>query len=106
MVCSPVNSKDGVKLSLDTPLNNRPYIKILCQEVICQYYGRSITDYLGQKLSEYSGNDTIVKRYTYGSGISTSSEFMDPYTFVTRKMSDTMECMADELHFIIKCNKT
>ena len=31
---------------------------------------------------------------------------MDPYIFVTRKKSDTMEFMTDELHCILKINET
>ena len=31
---------------------------------------------------------------------------MNPYNFVSRKLSDTIECMVDELHCIIKINTT
>ena len=43
--------------------------------------------------------------FIYYSGSGTSSVGMDPYIFMTRKMSDTIECMANELHCIIKKNK-
>ena len=104
MVCSSVRSKDGIKLSLDTPLNNRPCLDIVRSEVLRQYFGRNVTEYLGQSSSESSGNDTIVKIYTYSSGSGTSSVGMDPYNFVTREMKNTMECMANELYCIIQCN--
>ena len=106
MVCLPVNSKDGIKLSLDTPLNNRPCLNILCPGVLRQYFDRNVTGYLGQNSSDSSENNTIVKRYTHGLGSGTSSVGMDIYNFMTQKTSDTMKYMADELHCIIKSNKT
>ena len=47
MVCSSVNSKYGIKLSLDTPLKNCPCVNILLPGVLRQYFGRNITEYLG-----------------------------------------------------------
>ena len=68
MLYSPVNSKDGIKLSLDTPLNNSPHLNILRPGVLHHYFGRNVTEYLGQKSSDSSGHNNIVKRYTwYGS---------------------------------------
>ena len=101
MVCSSVNSKYGIKLSLDTPLKNHPRINILRPWVLHQYFGRNITNYLEHNLSESNGNDTTVKRYINGSGGGISSVDMAVCNFVTRKMSDTIECMADELNCII-----
>ena len=71
MVCSPMKSKYGIKLSLDTPLKNCPYLNILRPGVLRQYFDWNINVYLGQTPSESSGNDTIVNRYTYGSGSGT-----------------------------------
>ena len=85
MLYSPVNSKDGIKLSLDTPLNNRPYLNILRPGVSCLYFGRNVIEYSGQNSFDSSGNDIIVKRYTHGSGSGISSVGMDPYKFVTQK---------------------
>ena len=79
MICSSVNSKDGIKLLLDTPLNNNPCLNILRPGILRHYFGRNVTEYLGHNESETSGNDTIVKIYTYDSGSGTSSVGMDPY---------------------------
>ena len=106
MVCSPVNSKNGIEISLDTPLNNCPCLNMLCPGVLRQYFGMNVTEYLGQSSSDYSVNENVIKRYNYGSGSSKSLLSMEVYNFVTRKMSDTMRCIADEFHYIIKFNKT
>ena len=91
MVYSPVSSKYGIELSLDTSLNNRPCLNILRPGVLRQYFGRNLTEYLGQNSSESNRNETIVKICTYASGNGTSSVGMDPYNFVTQNMSGTME---------------
>ena len=46
MVCSPMNSKNSIKLSLVTPLNNRQYINILHPKVLGQYFSRNVTEFL------------------------------------------------------------
>ena len=79
MVSSPLNSKDGINLSLDTPLKNCPGLNILRLGGLRQYFGRNVTEYLGQNSSKYSRIDTIVKRYTCGSGRGISLVGIDPY---------------------------
>ena len=64
---NPINSKNGLKLSIDTPLNNDACLNIHCPAVLRQYFGRQV---------ENSGPD--VERYTYSSGSGTSSVGMDP----------------------------
>ena len=44
MVCSPANSKDSIKLSLDKPLNNHTCLNMLRPGVLRQYFGRNVTE--------------------------------------------------------------
>ena len=87
-------------------MNNRSCLNILRPRALRQYFGWNITENLGHNSPDSSGNETIFTRYSYGSGSVTALVDMDPYNFVTHKTSDTLECMADELHCVIKSNKT
>ena len=60
IVCSPVNSKYSIELSLYTPLNNRPCLSLVHPGVLRQCFSRNISEYLGQNSSESSGNETII----------------------------------------------
>ena len=62
ILCSSVSSKDGIKLSLDTPLNNRSCLNILRPGVLHQYFVQNVTDHLEQNSYDFSGNATIVKK--------------------------------------------
>ena len=53
------------------------------------------------KLDVIRESSELVRRYTYGYGSGTSSVGMDPYKFVTRKMTYEMEYIATELHEIL-----
>ena len=97
LIQSPINSKDGIKLSLDAPLNNPISLNIIRPAVLRQYFGNNIDD-----------NSTIeneVKRYTYGSGSGTSSVGMDKYNFVTREMTPSMQMLSSEIHKFLRNNK-
>ena len=97
VICAPINSKYGIKLSLDQPLNNSVDLNILRPAVLRQYFGK-----------EYPSSSTTYQhstRYTYGSGSGTSSVGIDPLNFVTRKMTPHMKCMAKDLHKLISQNR-
>ena len=38
LICYPINSKNGLKLSIDTPLNNDACVKIHRPAVLRQYF--------------------------------------------------------------------
>ena len=95
LICSPLNSNNGIRLSLDTPLNNPPMLNILRPAVLRQYYGLNVEE---KELPKYG-----IPRYTYGSGTGTSTVGRDPNNFVTREMSEDMKTMSFELkQFLIK----
>ena len=96
LIYSPINSKDGIKLSWDTPLNNQRCLNILRPAVLRQYYGANV-DVINE-------SNHFIKRYTYGYGSGTSSVGIDPYNFVTRKMTKEMEYIGTELHEILLKN--
>ena len=79
IIYSPTNSKDGIKLLWDTPLNNQRFLNILRPAVLSQYYGANLN--VIRQCSEF------IRSYTYGYGSGTSSVGMDLYNFVTRKMN-------------------
>ena len=58
MIYLPVRSRDGIKLSFDTQLKNRPCLNIPRPGVLHQYFGRNISKYLGQNSSK--SNETIL----------------------------------------------
>ena len=60
LICSDINSAHGIRLPLDTPLNNPPILNVLRPAVLRQYYSLNVEDMCG-----ISNN---VRRYTYGSG--------------------------------------
>ena len=97
IIRSPINSKEGIKLSLDTPLNNPPSLNILRPAVLRQYFGKNLP-----------GNNVLrneIKRYTYGSGSGTSSVGMDKYNFVTRSMPPCMEKLSSDIYTFLTRNK-
>ena len=97
IIHSPINSKDGIKLSWDTPLNNQRCLNILRPAVLRQYYGANV-DVINE-------SNHFIKRYTYGYGSGTSSVGIDPFNFVTRKMTKEMEYIGTELHEILSKNQ-
>ena len=98
IIRSPINSNEGIKLSLDTPLNNPASLNILRPAVLRQYFGKSLL------MNTVSKNQ--IKRYTYGSGSGTSSVGMDKYNFVTRPMEPYMEKLSSDIHtFLTQNNK-
>ena len=94
--------KDGIKLSLNISQNNLPCLNILYLGVLYTYFSRNVSEYLAQKSFDSSGKSTIVGRYPYGLGSGPSSVGIALYNFVTYKMSDNIQCMADELYCIIR----
>ena len=87
LIRSPINSKCGIKLSLDKPLNNDIGLNILRPAVLRQYFGKEVANIHGR-----------LKRCTYGSGTDSSSVGMDPHNFVTRALSNEMIAMIDDIH--------
>ena len=98
LICSDINSSNGIRLSLDTPLNNPPMLNILRPAVLRQYYSLNI-EHLHSDINS-------VRRYTYGSGTGTSSVGMDPRNFVTRVMSEEMSYLSKELHDLLLKNRS
>ena len=95
LVCSPINSRSGIKLSLDKPLNNDVDLNILRPAVLRQYFGMEIEECMSKG-----------QRYTYGSGSGSSSVGMDPLNFVTRPWNGLMYAMSHEIERILNSNKT
>ena len=48
LITSPINSKSGIKLSLDKPLNNRICLNIFRPAVLRQYYGKDFANIDGK----------------------------------------------------------
>ena len=94
IIRSPINSKWGIKLSLEKPLNNDIQLNILRPAVLRQYYGMNIEEEVDK-----------VKCYTYGSGSGTSSVGMDPHNFVTRPWNAWMFAMSKDIQSILNDNK-
>ena len=94
LIRSPINSKCGIKLSLDKPLNNDVDLNILRPAVLRQYFGKEIDNINGK-----------LQRSTYGSGTGTSSVGMDPHNFVTRSLSCEMSAMIDDIYDMLCSNK-
>ena len=89
-ICSPINSNHGIKLSLGKPLNNSISLNITRSVILRQYCG-------------------IIKKhvrcYKYGSGNGTSSVIINTRSFVTKRLTPSMEHITNELHEIIYSNK-
>ena len=60
LICSDLNSANGIRLSLDTPLNNPLMMNILRPAVLRQYCSLNI--------EQLPGDSNSIRRYTYGSG--------------------------------------
>lgn len=93
LISSPINSKRGIKLFLDKPLNNKMCLNILRPAVLRQYFGKEVTNGHGQ-----------LRRCTYESGTGSSSVGMDPQNFVTRSFDKDMIAMTDDIHDML-CNE-
>ena len=78
-------------------MNNQRCLNILKPAVIRQYYGANVD--VIRRISEF------IRRYTYGYGSVTSSVGMEPYNFITRKITNEMEYIATELHEFLLHNK-
>lgn len=80
----PKNSTGGIKLSLDTTLNNPPSLNILRPAaVLMQYFGKNISS------NEPLDNEEM--RHTHDFCCGASLIGMDKYIFVTRKMIPSTE---------------
>ena len=90
LISHPMKSADDIKLTKDKPLNNGECLNIHRPAVLRQYFGK-----------EVSRTTETAIRYTYGSGSGTSSVSMDPHKFVTRSLSDEMNCMIEDIHKIL-----
>ena len=70
LVCSCINSKNGIKLSIDKPLNNPCDLNIRRPAILRQNFGKELD------CTDIPNNQSL--RYTYGSGTGVSSVGMDP----------------------------
>ena len=94
LITSPINSKSGIKLSLDKPLNNDICLNIFRPAVLRQYYGKDVANIDGK-----------LKRCTYGSGTGSSSVGMDPNSFVTRAFNKDLIAMSNDIDDMLCNNK-
>ena len=94
LITSPINSKSGIKLSLDKPLNNDICLNIFRPAVLRQYYSKDVANIDGK-----------LKRCTYGSGTGSSSVGMDPNNFVTRSFNKDLSTMTDDIYDMLCYNK-
>ena len=90
LITVSINSKHGIKLSLDTPLNNTKNLNTI-QSVCLQKLFANDVDVIRR-------SEKCVRRFTYGFSSGTSSVGMDPYNFVTRRMSPEMQYIGTNLH--------
>ena len=95
IISNPINSKHGIKLSVDKPLNNNECLNIHRPAVLRQYFGK-----------EMETTNDVIERYTYGSGSGTTSVGMDPNNYVTRSLSTEMICMIDDIHQLLIENRS
>ena len=94
LITSPLNSKYGIKVSLDKPLNNDICLNIFRPAVLRQYFGKEVANIDGK-----------LKRCTYGSGTGSSSVGMDPNNFVTRAFTKDLIAMTNDIHDMLRNNK-
>ena len=97
LITMPINSKHGIKLSLDTPLDNTKNLNTIRPACLRQYFANDVDVIRRSK--------KFVRRYTYGFGSGTSSVGLDPYNFVTRRMSPEMQYIGTKLHELMKRNR-
>ena len=93
IIYPPINSKNEIKLLWDTPLNNQRYLNILKTAVLRHDYGANV--------NVIRESSILIRPYTCGYGSGTSSIGMDPYTFVSRKLTHKMEYIATKFHDIL-----
>ena len=89
-----MNSKYGIKVSLDKPLNNDICLNIFRPAVLRQYFGKEVANIDGK-----------LKRCTYGSGTGSSSVGMDPNNFVTRAFNKDLISISNDIHDMLCNNK-
>ena len=97
LICSRLNSKNGIKLSFDKPLSNPLRLNITRPAVLRQYFGKVVES------SVIEDNKSM--RYTYGSGSGASSVGMHPLNYVTRPLYFKMEAMIDKIYSLLKQNQ-
>lgn len=97
LITMPINSKHGIKLSLDTPLNNTKNLNTIRPACLRQLFANDVDVIRRSK--------KFVRRFTYGFGSGTSSVGMDPYNFVTRRMSPEMQYIGTKLHELLQRNR-
>ena len=64
-----------------------------------------LRQYYGANMDDIRGSSELIRGYTYGYRSGTSSVGIDPYNFVTRKITYKMEYITTELHELILHNK-
>ena len=96
LISAPINSKDGIHVSMDSPYRRYHLLNILRPSVLRQYYGRNIDN---QCHEEY------VRRYSYGTGSGSNTLGIDGNKFMTKNFTHEIDTMAKELHTCLKNNR-
>lgn len=92
-----INSRHGIKLSLDIPFNNTKNLNTIRPAVLRKYFGEDV-DIIRR-------SDKFVRRCTYGFGSGTSSVGMDLLIFVTQRMSPEIQYIGRDFHQLLKRNR-
>ena len=65
-----------------------------------------LRQYFGKEIKSDKDNRDSCESFAYGSGSGTGSVDMDPYNFVTHKITSDMRYMACEIHKILASNRS
>ena len=98
LICSNLESKDGIKTTTDRAMGNPMEINVQRRAVLRQYYGKTYHDIKDEEIPEY------VRRATYAVGCGSISVGTDPYNYVTREMTDEMSCLGRHIQNILRSN--
>ena len=97
IISSPINSKNGIHVCLETPYGRRSLFNVYRESVLRQYFGEDVST---------SQHHKTVVRYSYGIGSGAVTVKQDPSNMVTRRMTFQMSCLAEYLHEHCLFNKS
>ena len=98
MICSDMESKDGIKTTTDKAMGNPIEINVNRAAVLRQYFGMSDKDTIG------TNSTNKVNRATYAVGSGSVSVGTDPHNYYTRDMNIDMQIMGEKLMGILRSN--
>ena len=98
LICSNLESKHGIKTTTDRAMGNAMEINVERRAVLRQYFGK---EYNNIKSDIMEGN---VRRATYAVGCGSLSVGTDPHNYVTREMTDEMNCLGVHLQNLLRSN--